>query len=140
MSDIQSSEIWVQDRFGHDIVLTLSGSTNSTASDLPGLGRTLGHVLSMWGHALDDMLAKAAHKMGLGPNPALVRLKTESGGIALISPSFPVKRKKKILKDCKRLLKYSRRYAQNNISFRLFSPDSRSISSVRRLFRRSIRA
>ncbi len=106
---VQSSGIRVQDEFGHELVLTLSGSTNSTASDLPGLGRTLDHVLGIWGRALDEILAKAAHRLGFGPDAALARLETESHETVLISTSFPVKRRAKIMRYCKRLLKYSRR-------------------------------
>lgn len=53
---------------------SLSASSNDTASNLAGAGRTLGILYSRGGLALESTLGRLAHKAGFGPQAAWKRL------------------------------------------------------------------
>ncbi|KZT20527.1 hypothetical protein NEOLEDRAFT_842467 [Neolentinus lepideus HHB14362 ss-1] len=52
----------------------LDAASASTASDIPGPGRTLGKAISIFGKALGDACTDMATRMGLGPHAAMARL------------------------------------------------------------------
>lgn len=86
-------------------------STNSTASNLPGLGRTLDHYLGIIGRRLEKWMAEKAHVFGFGPCATMARLELEVSKFDAKSKS-PQKEelRKRIVKDCCKLLKYMQRY------------------------------
>lgn len=86
-----------------------SHSTNSTASDLPGPGRTLDKFLGILGRKLEDSVARIAHKVGLGPLATQVRLAMYS--THLDGAVIPFTHEKLLVKHCKKLLKYMDRYS-----------------------------
>ncbi|EJD07876.1 uncharacterized protein FOMMEDRAFT_150464 [Fomitiporia mediterranea MF3/22] len=49
-------------------------SSNLTASDLPGPGRTLGLLYSRWGRALEASVGRLAHRSGFGPDAVASRI------------------------------------------------------------------
>ncbi|KAH8115049.1 hypothetical protein DFH11DRAFT_143274 [Phellopilus nigrolimitatus] len=88
-----------------------SVSTNATADNLPGAGRTLGLFYSFAGKHLEARLGRLAGILGRGPRATALRIQENQGVVALASvlplPLSPTKaRNKKIQKDCKHLLKY----------------------------------
>ncbi|KLO07531.1 hypothetical protein SCHPADRAFT_1001605 [Schizopora paradoxa] len=93
-----------------------SVSTNATASNLPGAGRTVGLVLDWLGGRLDDLMNISAHRHGLGPRAVTQEIRR----LLLHSETTIVERhsgfvydltskQEHILKKrCKRLLQYAR--------------------------------
>ncbi len=99
--------VQIQGAFGQPLVLTYTGSTNDTASSLPGPGRTLDHVLEILGRSFDARISKAAHKMGLGPAAAVVRLEAQTAHIT--GEFITDEDRKKVVACCQRLFKYTER-------------------------------
>ncbi|KAH8107619.1 hypothetical protein DFH11DRAFT_1168433 [Phellopilus nigrolimitatus] len=94
-----------------DLASLDSVSTNATADNLPGPGRTLGLFYSSAGRHLEVQLGKIAGRLGRGPQATAVRIKKNSEVVTFVSvlplPISMVKFKaKKIEKDCKLLLRY----------------------------------
>lgn len=58
----------------NDTVSIFSHSTNSTASNLVGAGRTLGSLYSSTGRRLEKTMGNIAHKAGLGPEAIYQRI------------------------------------------------------------------
>ncbi len=107
---LQSERYWTTNNLGYAIERTSTHSTNSTASDLPGPGRTLGRGLSKLGRGFEKRLFRKAHKWGFGPNATAKRLESRlSKYDQRMNPSDRKKAFKKIIEDCHRLLKYSER-------------------------------
>ncbi|KAH8104237.1 hypothetical protein DFH11DRAFT_1765478 [Phellopilus nigrolimitatus] len=83
---------------------------NTTADNLPGAGRTLGLFYSSAGRQLEVLLGRIAGRLGRGPQATALRIQKNSGIVTRPSvlpvPLSVVKSRKKIEKDCKRLLKY----------------------------------
>lgn len=103
----ESEQYWAMNNMGYAVERTSTHSTNSTASNLPGLGRTLGLGLSILGRAFEEQLFRKAHKLGLGPNATACRLESRMAQFdQVVNPSDREKAKKKIVKDCYRILKY----------------------------------
>ncbi|KAH8110472.1 hypothetical protein DFH11DRAFT_1514209 [Phellopilus nigrolimitatus] len=99
--------------FDFDQVSLDSVSTNATADNLPGAGRTLGLLYSHAGRHLEVLLGGIAERMGRGPRATFLRIQKNSEIVTLASvlllPQAAVKaKKKKIERDCKRMLKYVR--------------------------------
>ncbi|KAH8115048.1 hypothetical protein DFH11DRAFT_142738 [Phellopilus nigrolimitatus] len=89
----------------------ISISTNATADNLPGAGRTLGLFYSFAGKHLETRLGRLAGRLGHGPRATALRIQENSGIVTLASVlprplSLMKARNRKIQKDCKRLLKY----------------------------------
>lgn len=95
------------------VASTASFSTNSSASNLPGPGRILDNWLGMLGRKMESQAAKKAHALGLGPLAIQIRLlKSFDSAIACSRMDKTLeKSKKKMLKDCFKLLKYMDKYA-----------------------------
>ncbi|KAH8092156.1 hypothetical protein DFH11DRAFT_1182664 [Phellopilus nigrolimitatus] len=84
-----------------------SVSTNATADNLPGPGRTLGLFYSFAGRHVEVQLGRLAGRLGHGPQAIALRIRKNSLAYVLPLPKAFVKTKNsEIEKDCKRLLKY----------------------------------
>lgn len=105
---LKSERYWTTNNLGYAIKRTSTHSTNSTASNLPGLGRTLGRGLSKLGRGFEKRLFRKAHRLGLGPNATAKRLESHLAKYDQeVNPSDREKTMEKIVKDCYRLLKYT---------------------------------
>ncbi|KAH8104232.1 hypothetical protein DFH11DRAFT_1520026 [Phellopilus nigrolimitatus] len=94
-----------------EVSLCTVSSMNATADNLPGAGCTLGRFYSFAGRHLEVQLGRIAGRLGCGPQATALRIQENSGIVTCTSvfcvPLSVVKsRKKKIEKDCKRLLRY----------------------------------
>lgn len=72
-----STGIYIQGPWGHPLVLTNTNSTNDTTSTIRGPGRTLGRFLGKVGLEFEDVLGRAAHRMGYGPSAMSLRIETQ---------------------------------------------------------------
>ncbi|KZT20529.1 hypothetical protein NEOLEDRAFT_1182489 [Neolentinus lepideus HHB14362 ss-1] len=62
------------ERWRRDDGVALELASLSTASNLPGHGRTLGNIVGMFGRAFEHACAAVGTKLGLGPHAAMARL------------------------------------------------------------------
>ncbi|KAH8115027.1 hypothetical protein DFH11DRAFT_141170 [Phellopilus nigrolimitatus] len=93
-------------------------STNATASNLPGAGRTLGLAYDRGGGVLEVLLNRLAKQLGRGPDASMERIQerlfsmisAEDGAVPYVLELL--RQKSFFIKECKRIL----RYAQNDIS------------------------
>ncbi|KAI5120943.1 hypothetical protein M0805_001648 [Coniferiporia weirii] len=84
-----------------------SVSTNATADDLPGPGRTLGNLYGFLGNHLEKLLNQLAEDMGRGPRVTATRIQKHRKAIAISSVQPTIRTdSKKVQKDCKRLVEY----------------------------------
>lgn len=81
-------------------------SANETASDNPGPGRLLGKIYATLGRWLEGVLCSAARSMGRGPVPTATRIHKLSRNLDYQAPN--VVTVKKLRKDCRTLVKYTR--------------------------------
>ncbi|THH06233.1 hypothetical protein EW145_g4225 [Phellinidium pouzarii] len=87
-------------------------STNATADNLPGPGRTLDLFYNFAGRLLERRLNTVAEELGYGPRATAQRIQTRRAILASAKyetalPMTVVKRKnEKIEKDCRKLIKY----------------------------------
>lgn len=80
-------------------------SSNETADDLPGPGRTLGKLYSFIGTKIERGLGRAAERIRYGPRAtALKILKIQENKMLLPAPT----RRKRLEKNCVRLARYVR--------------------------------
>ncbi len=106
----ESERYWTTNNLGYVIERTSSHSTNSTASNLPGPGRTLDRFLGKLGRAVEKPIFCKAHKLGFGPKATAIRLNSRIAKYdQAMDPSDRRKAWKNIIKDCHRLLKYTER-------------------------------
>lgn len=85
-------------------------STNSTVSGLPGPGRTLDHFLGILGRRFHTFAGEIAHEIGLGPGATTARVESRVVKFdAALNPDKKKKEWKKIMKGCRKLLKYMER-------------------------------
>lgn len=78
-------------------------SSNETADDLPGPGRTLGKLYGFLGQRIESGLGRAAERMGYGPKVTALKIQRLQRGEVLLSASA---RRKQLEKNCKRLVRY----------------------------------
>ncbi|THG97944.1 hypothetical protein EW145_g7508 [Phellinidium pouzarii] len=87
-------------------------SSNETADDLPGAGRTLGKLYNYAGRILERQLGSIAEHLGHGPCATAVRIRRHRAIIISASKTVPVKpcslatikaKRRKVEKDCKRV-------------------------------------
>lgn len=102
-------------------------STNATEPNLPGAGRTLGLLFDSLGRALEQKGSGIAEKWGFGPRAVAVRIQKIrprpisyycfdhqqyclKGHCVTYPRNVSAAEKKKLKKDCRRLVKYATRY------------------------------
>ncbi len=112
----ESERYWTTNNMGYVIESTSTHSTNSTASNLPGLGRTLGQGLGKLGRGFEKRLFRKAHQLGFGPNATAIRMKSRLAKFdQAVNPSDREKVRTKIIKDCFRLLQYTEGCASSSL-------------------------
>ena len=86
-------------------------STNDTAANLPGAGRTIGLFYDFAGKKLQNKMNRVAEKFGHGPRAtalkiekALANINANSNGRSILS--FSLSKSNKLTKRCNRLLSY----------------------------------
>lgn len=53
--------------------LSVMSGTDSTMSDIPGAGRTVGSLISSAGRRIEPLFSRAAERLGFGPTPLVRR-------------------------------------------------------------------
>lgn len=106
----ESTPYWTSTKYACVGEIASEHSKNSTASNLPGLGRTLDHYLGIIGRKCEIIVARKAHGLGLGPYATMVRVQSE---VAKYDAEPRLKKRKKawknIIEGCSKLLKYMQR-------------------------------
>ncbi|KAH8113656.1 hypothetical protein DFH11DRAFT_1510063 [Phellopilus nigrolimitatus] len=85
-------------------------STNATADNLPGPGRTLGNIFMFLGRRLEAAANRFMEKRGYGPEASRKRLEKLNWG----EPLDDTVQNRKLLKEAEKLLKYVRSQYESN--------------------------
>lgn len=94
-----------------DIVTRSVGSTNETASDLPGPGRNLGNLYSYLGIRIENISNSIAERIGKGPNNVAEKITgslEDREHCKDCEPNHNPLYKCRQLKDCKKLIRYTK--------------------------------
>lgn len=54
--------------------VSLASRTNSTMSNIPGVGRVLGNIMKSAGNRIEPVMSRAAEGLGFGPNAVAQRI------------------------------------------------------------------
>lgn len=121
------TQYWKSTKYTYAEEVVSEHSTNSTASNLPGPGRTLDKYLGKLGRKFHTFAGEIAHDLGFGPNATTIRV--ESRTVKFNAQSNHYKREKdwkSIVKDCRKMLKYIERCASSSV----YLCDEYSLTSV----------
>lgn len=114
----KSTPYWTSGSSMYAMDTTSEHSTNSTVSNLPGPGRTLDHYLGILGRRFHTFAGEVAHDLGYGPIATTTRV--ESRVVKFDAESNRDKREKywkKIVRDCRKLIKYMQTCASSTFIY-----------------------